>query len=191
MLSFFHKQLVAVIAFLFFFSPMYAKSKGSHFKQFKCSKHGQYLGYPRDYYRSVTVDEKDALRFIVLSLSNKQLLTIAKLRPDLETAGNIIDELHPLKFLYTVFSDEEMKIAVRNIRTRIWLWSNFINGLKQSLTTESSIGNITNEQVHDFANSLSVDYQLVKREIEQKQWEGLVNLLIHLVPRDGSSQRYD
>lgn len=155
------------------------------------AKHGQYLGHPRDYYRQVTREEKDALRFIVTSLSNKSLVSVALMRSELEVAGDHIDQLHPLKFLHTVFTDEEMKVGIRNMRSKPWIWTNFMNGLKQSLITESNIGNITQDHMRDFASSLNVDFRQVKKEIDQKQWDNLVNFLIHFVPREGDTRRYD
>lgn len=196
MFTFFCRTLILTLQSFFIiplilYSPLYASKRNANFHPRGSTQHGEYLGYPRDYYTPVTPAQRECLRYIVTSLGNKSLVTIAIIRPQLEEAGDVIEGLHPLKFLHTVFSDEEMKVAIRNIRPRAWIWTSFMNGLKQSLITESNISNITLDHIRDFSESLGIDYRLVKREVDQKQWEGLVNLLIHLVPRGTDSRRYD
>lgn len=152
---------------------------------------GHYLGHPRHYFSELKSHEKEDIRFILQSLSNKTLISLAFIKSDLEAAGHRIDHLHPLRFLMTVFSDEELKTCIRNIRARAWVWNHFIGGLKDSLTTESSIGNIKVEHVLHFSEQLNISPDLVSDSIFTQTWDEFVDLLITQIPRLGDHDRYD
>lgn len=157
----------------------------------KAERHnGKALGYPRDYSCGVTANEKENIHFIVKTLADKSLIVIAKERYSLEAAGDRIDHVHPLNFLLVIFSDEEMKVAIRNIRGKGWVWSNFLGGLKDTLNAESQIKNIL-PYVNDFAAKLNIDPNLILPAIQSKNWDLLVDQLIHYIPRSGDSNRYD
>ena len=151
---------------------------------------GGSLGYPRDYARGFSQQELTDVQFIVRTLADKSLVTIAKERYSLEAAGDRIEDLHPLNFLLAVFTDEEMKVAVRNIRGKGWVWSNFYGGIKQSLVTESEINNVL-PHLEDFADKLSIDIQLLVPSVRSRNWDLLMDQLIKHVPRKGDGGRYD
>lgn len=158
---------------------------------FKTStRHGQNLGYPRNYDAPLTASEISDIRYIVTSLSSRSLVYLLSNRGDFEAAGDRLDHLHPLKFLMAIFVDEEMKAAIRNIRGRGWVWGNFIAGFKDSFSTEDSLGNVRKDQVMDFAQNVEVDFQLVYPSFQRKNWEECINLLIEYVPRKGDHDRY-
>jgi len=151
---------------------------------------GTYLGYPRDYPGGLTTEELNDIHFIVRTLADKSLITIAKERYSLEAAGDRIDHVHPLNFLLTIFSDEELKVAVRNIRGKGWVWSNFLSGLKQTLSTESEINNVM-PHMQDFSSRLEVGIHLLLPAVRSRNWDLLVDQLIKNVPRKGDGSRYD
>lgn len=152
---------------------------------------GGYLGYPRDYSAEVTHHERADIRFIVSTLADKSLMSIAFIKGDLETAGDRIDHVHPLRFLMTIFVDEEMKVAIRNIRGRGWIWNQFLDGVKDSLATEANIGNIKDEHITHFAATLGLDPRKLYPPILAQNWEVLIDTLIREVPRVGDHDRYD
>ncbi len=151
---------------------------------------GTYLGYPRDYPGGVTAEEFKDIHFIVRTLADKSLITIAKERYSLEAAGDRIDHVHPLNFLLTIFSNEELKVAIRNIRGKGWVWSNFLSGLKQTLSTEFEINNVM-PHMQDFSSRLEVGIHLLLPAVRSRNWDLLVDQLIKNVPRKGDGNRYD
>lgn len=153
--------------------------------------HGEYLGYPRDYHAPLSASEKSDIKYIVTTLANKSLISIAKNRGQLEAAGDRIDHVHPLKFLLTVFTDEELKVGIRNIRGRGWIWNDFIAGIAKCFSTESTIGNLKTEIIHNFSRQASIKPEQISSQIESKRWEELVDVLIDIIPRSGDSGRYD
>lgn len=152
---------------------------------------GGYLGYPRNYYNEVTAEQQADIHFIVTYLANKSLIQIAFAKGDLEAAGNRIDHIHPLRFLMTVFTNEELKVGVRNIRGKGWVWNNFTGGLKECLSTESNIGNMKDEYIQHFAQQVEIDVDLVYSSIQQHDWDEFIDLLITHIPRKGDHDRYD
>lgn len=152
---------------------------------------GGYLGHPRNYSIEVSPEEKSDIRYIVTSLANKSLISIAFIKGDLESAGDRIDHLHPLRFLMTVFTDEELKVGIRNIRGKGWVWSHFTGGLKDCLSTEFSIGNMREDQILHFAQTVGIDPNVIFPSIYQKNWDELIDLLITHIPRKGDHNRYD
>lgn len=151
---------------------------------------GAPLGYPRDYAGGYTEEEFNDIQFIVRTLADKSLVTIAKERYSLEAAGDRIDHVHPLNFLLAIFEDEQLKVAVRNIRGKGWVWSNFMSGIRQTLSTEMDINNIT-PHLKDFAEKLEVGMQLLLPPVRSRNWDLLVEQLIKNVPRKNDGGRYD
>lgn len=157
----------------------------------EASKQGGYLGYPRSYQNEVKPHEKDDIHFIVTSLADKSLITIAFMKGDLEAAGDRIDHLHPLRFLMTVFTDERLKVGIRNIRGRGWVWNHFVGGLKECLATETSIGNMKPDYISDFARAVQIDFNRIYPSVLAQNWDNLIEILIHEIPRKGHHDRYD
>ncbi len=153
--------------------------------------HGSYLGYPRDYFADLRAEEKGDIRFIVTTLANKNVWTIALVQDDLTAAGDRIDHLHPLRFLATVFSDEELKVSIRNIRGKGLIWHRFLGGLKDCLTTEAKVGNLREEMILHFAQTVNVNPALIRNVINAYQWDDFIDVLITYIPRQGDQDRYD
>jgi hypothetical protein len=153
---------------------------------------GKYLGYPRDYAAPLTDREKADIRFIVLTLANRSVLGIAKDKDAVEKAGDRIDHLHPLNFLLVVFSDDELKVGIKNIREKGWIWSSFIEGVVMTLEVESRIGNLTDQMLQEFSKKVGVNIHDLQSFSKKGSWEKMVDYLIANVPRaqeDGN--RYD
>lgn len=159
--------------------------------KYEAYNYGGPLNQPRDYFTLVTPEEKGNLSFIVTTLADKPLLSLAMMRTDLEMAGERIEHLHPIRFLHTIFTDEVLKVAIKNIRARGWVWNNFINGLKTSFNSENDIGNILEEHVFDLARAVGIDVRLIMSAVKEQQWEKFVDLLVRHVPRQGNPGRYD
>ncbi len=150
-----------------------------------------YIGY-RSYENKTTQSEKDDMYFIMKSLATKSIPWLMKNKSKLSAAGNRIDSVHPLRFLETVFTEEELKVYLHNIRKRSgFTWSEYLNGIKGSLEDECLIGNLTNEMLLDFASNVNVDYSILEPLARQEKWEDLIKTLIVYVPREGDSGRYD
>lgn len=146
----------------------------------------------RNYLIPVTQSEKDDLVFITTTLARSSLPSLAVQKPALKRAGDRIDHLHPLRFLMTVFTDEELKANISGIRGRGgWVWDKFYDGLEGSLKEEARKNNMRDEFVVDFANTIGINASIIQPSIQGKRWKELVNTLIDSVPRSGNTARYD
>jgi len=145
----------------------------------------------RDYNQPVTKKEKQDLSYIINSLSQDSLISLAKSKSSLKKTGDRIDHLHPLRFLITVFTSEELKAGVHGIRDRGWVWDEFLSGLTGSLSTESSKNNMKNEYILDFAQRVKIDPNLILPSIQQGQWKNFIHILIDSIPRQNDPNRYN
>jgi len=145
----------------------------------------------RNYDTPVSSHEKKDLLYIVNTLARNSLMSIASDKGSLKKAGDRINHLHPLRFLMTIFTDEEMKADISAIRSRGWVWSSFYDGLEGSLKEESKKGNIKTEFVMNFAQIIGINPDKILPAIQDKRWKDFVNILIDTVPRTGNPNRYD
>lgn len=146
---------------------------------------------PRDYWKPPTENQRKDIAYIVRTLSETPYTKIMFYQSSLREAGNRVENVHPLNFLGVIFTDENLKAGVRNIRTKEWFWKQFIGGTKRSLAEEAGRDNLTDQQLNDFAKRVGVDPQLLYKPVHQKQWDEFVEVLIQKVPRSGGHNRYD
>lgn len=146
----------------------------------------------RNYDAKVTSKEKEDISFIVTTLGRGSLKKLLTAKSSLKKAGTRVDHVHPLRFIGSIFSDEEMKVGILQIKERGgWVAKEFFNGMYESLTTESNLQNLKIEYITDFANYLEIDSNLVIKPIQDKDWKGLISILIEVIPRSGNPNRYD
>lgn len=145
----------------------------------------------RFYDQLPTEEDRDNVFFIVSTLGNKSLAKVWKSKSSLKKAGEKIEHLHPLRFLEIVFTNEELKAAMHNLKNRDLMWGEFKGGLYGSLAEEFQRGNLTEEQIYDFAGNIGVDISLFYNAIQQKDWDDMLTILIKNVPREGNPGRYD
>lgn len=145
----------------------------------------------RHYEKKVTKEEKEHLSFIIRSLGFKSLPKVWSDKSSLKHSGDKIDHLHPLRFLMCVFTDEELKAAMNNLKGRLFVWSEFKKGLYESLTEETKKDNMSLDYIEDFAKKIQIDSRMILRPIQNEHWDDLMQILIKNVPRAGDPKRYD
>jgi hypothetical protein len=145
----------------------------------------------RDYSLEVSPQEKDKIAYIVTTLGNESWAKICKEMGSLNRAGDKIVHVHPLRFLETIFTNEELKAAIANIKESKLLWGKFKKGLYGSLKDETKNKNMKREFILEFAQRVNIDPELIIPSIKQSRWDDLLTILIKNVPRSGNSNRYD
>lgn len=145
----------------------------------------------RHYEVPPTDEERELVFYVVNTLGNKSLAKVWKSKSSLKRAGDKIDHIHPLRFLEIVFTDEELKASIRNLRNRDLIWSEFKGGLFGSLAEEAKRNNLTDEQLQDFGQNIGIDITIVYPSILKADWDEMLSLLIKNVPREGDPGRYD
>lgn len=146
----------------------------------------------RDYYAGYTQEDKNNWKFILTNLSNKPLTKLLALRPKLKLAGDKIAHVHPLQLLCCAFSDDSLKVALRNLQARGgYVWGEFISDMGKSFGEEMNLSNMRDEYIHDFSLNVKIDIDLIYGSIQQRKWEHFINLLINNIPRDNPSDPWD
>lgn len=147
---------------------------------------------PRDYFNSLSQADRDDIGYIVVTLANNSLFKILGHKSSLESAGDRVEHVHPFKFLETIFTNEELKVGIRNIQNKGgWVWSDFLEGITDSLTKEAAVDNLKEEYVKDFAKNVKIDQKLISPSLKKRDWKKFVQVLIDNVPREGNPNRYD
>lgn len=145
----------------------------------------------RNYLAPLTENERKDIHYIVTILANKPLAKIPLYKKSLDHAGERVDHVHPFRFLEAIFTDEELKVGVRIIKKRGWIWKEFLGGCKKGFGEEYPKGNVKEEYMIDFASIVKIDPAIIAPAIENKRWEELVNLLIQHIPRENDDDRYN
>lgn len=146
---------------------------------------------PRDYYNSLKANDKKDIGFILKTLANTSIFKVMAHKGELERAGERVEHVHPLQFLYTIFSDEELKVCIRNLQGKDWVWDDFLEGITTSLKKENDAENLKSEYIKDFAHQLNIDPKIISAPIKKQEWKKVVDNLIEHVPRTGDINRYD
>lgn len=158
---------------------------------FDCSTHTCGPNNRRDYWHAVTSEEKNNIRYILRSMASLSWYELLDKKSSLEAAGDKIDHIHPLRFLATVFTDEELKGCVHAIRDRSLVWSRFFDPMKDTMTYESSQNNMKPEFVKDFAKKIKLKPDPFIAYVKAKNWDELMDSLLKQLPRQGNPERYD
>ena len=146
----------------------------------------------RNYNTKLAEGEKSDIRYIVTTLGNVSIPNLIFYKSSLEQAGDRIDHVHPLRFLEYVFTNEELKVGIRNVKSKgSWVWGDFLGGLSNSLNEESDYSNMTDTFIRDFAANVKVDVNAIYNLIKQRQWGLLIETLISKIPREGDTKRYN
>lgn len=144
----------------------------------------------RSYAAGVSKSDGEDIAYIVKTLANSSLPRIKTAESSLKKAGDRIDAVHPLQFLLCLFTNEELKVAIRNLNGRTWVWKNFLGGLTDTLEEENGKGNIL-PYLTDFAARINVDVNGLLALQQTGRWEKFVVSLIEMIPRDPGSGRYN
>lgn len=150
----------------------------------------KFMVEPRSYSAGIKPSECADITYIVKTMANSSLPKIKIAESALKKAGERIDHLHPFYFLSCIFTSEELKVCMRNLHGRAWVWKEFLKGIVTSLEEENGKGNVL-PFVEDFAKKVKVDVNAILPILQAGRWERLVDTLIEIVPREGGSDRYN
>lgn len=145
---------------------------------------------PRNYEGGVSPVESADIFYIVKTLSSSSLPKIKSAESSLKKAGDRIDHVHPFHFLSCVFNNEELKVCLRNLQGRSWVWKDFLSGVVEALTEENARNNVL-PYVQDFAANIGVDIKVILPLVQAGRWEKFINTLIEVIPRQGGNDRYN
>ncbi len=133
---------------------------------------------PRDYHSPITAQEKKDLSELVRTLANEMQPALLGKKGHLESIGDRIVHLHPLKFLTIIFTDNELKVCMKNMDGKAFVWKKFQGETVESLAKEHKAGNLKHEMVNDFATKVGLSGGEIIPFISGQKWEQLISYLI-------------
>lgn len=145
---------------------------------------------PRQYAAPVTSEEKKDMRYLLKNMATNSWTQLLSNSSAMNKAGDRIDHVHPLRFLQTIFADEELKGCLHAIRDRSIVWKKFFSGLSDTLQEEANRNNVL-PYATDFATSLNINPGPIQKLIQEQKWSKLVDQLLKDLPRTGDPGRYD
>lgn len=150
----------------------------------------RYEGVARDYYYTPDAEDLYHIDFIVTTMANQSEASLLFKRSQIESVGKKIEHIHPLKLLQIIFTDEKLKVGMRNIKKKTLVWPSFRSGLSGSLEEERCIGNMDEEYLYLFCEAVDLDLCSVLPLYQKGAWKEFLDTLIVKIPRKGSSNRY-
>lgn len=145
----------------------------------------------RDYSAAVTPVQKKAIGYVIRTLGDKPEASLLIYKGRLEVEGNKADGVHPLRWFEVILTNEKLKASMANLCRRSWIFSQFMNGMGHSFDLAVQRGNLTEAQLHDFAEKIGVDVSLLQPSFDQQNWKEFVSTAVANVPRAGHHDRYD
>lgn len=127
----------------------------------------------RSYDTSITEQEKENIRFIIMTLATKSQVALLFEKGALNQAGNRVEHVHPLKFLSYIFSDSALRRAV--VKIKGIAWNRFVNDMGENLAKEANRNNLKKEYIADFAQTVGVSESKLEPLAEKGQWQAFIN----------------
>lgn len=127
-------------------------------------------------------DDQDQIRFVVKALeSGDYVLKAAQLMAAGAKIENRPEPIHPFRFLWTIFSQQDLKQDLNKVMAGWVTRSGFMRGVNRGMSREMEKGNI-DRYIADFAASLKVDAKelrpLIQEGAPKKDWRKLVDHLL-------------
>ncbi len=128
----------------------------------------------RDFFVPLTPKEEADIRYIITSLSSKSLFSLLSYRRSLNETGDRVAHVHPLVFLGFIFSDDELKKAVKEIDGITW--RRFVKGMGESLEKSAKRDNMEKKYVAEFAKEVGIKETLILPSIQNRKWFEFINV---------------
>jgi hypothetical protein len=125
-----------------------------------------------------TEEHKIYIREIITTMAENGKLALLFKQTHLKEIGAKINDVHPLKFLSTVFSDPDLKTCMFPIWSDYFKRTNLIDGLGASLTREAEKGKL-HQHLERFAEDVGVPAADLQPYFDQRDWENMVFHLMH------------
>jgi len=131
-------------------------------------------------FKELTCTEEDQANVaeIINTMAENGKITLLFKQTHLKEVGAQINHLHPLKFLSSIFSREDLKASMPQIWGDYFKRTSLLDGLVPSLTREANKGKLEQYLV-DFAEEVNVTPESIKPYFDAQDWENLVLYLIH------------
>lgn len=125
------------------------------------------------YQLPISEKEKRIIKYILTTMSEKNILQLAFVKRTMEKKGRRIEHIHPMRFIGYILSNSELRSCLRTIRKSSFKWDAFIDGFARRMREEYSNNNLY-VHVPGFCQLIGANQEDVTQFIQRKDWEGLV-----------------
>ncbi|KAG6559949.1 hypothetical protein RHABOEDO_000197 [Candidatus Rhabdochlamydia oedothoracis] len=124
-------------------------------------------------------EDKKNISIIIKTMAEKGLLKLLLLQNDLEKKGDQVNYIHPLRFIGYIFSNEELKNCMRQIKTSRFKWNEFIKGFSHRMDEEYAVDNLI-RFIPEFVEQVYPQHpERIEVFIKKKSWEEFVTDLLN------------
>ncbi len=134
-----------------------------------------------DLYAQLPITETEAslIYEIIDTISSTSWPKLLLIASEVERKGRRVDNVHPLRFLGTIFSNNHLKKCMIDLMDSFFQWNGFISGLAKRLGDENKRNNLL-PYVPGFCRVVKANPDQVRFYIQRQKWEELVIYLIKL-----------
>lgn len=126
----------------------------------------------------ITGEEKQIIGKILTTMAESNVVSLWFQRKELESMGQQIHHIHPIRFLGTVFSNQRLVNALHYIRQNKFKWDGFIEGFSERFKQEAILNNI-HPYISGLANHINVNAEDIRKYCDKRNYEGLIIFLIN------------
>lgn len=124
-----------------------------------------------------TDEQKACIYEIISAMGENGKLGLLFKQNHLKALGDRISDVHPMKFLETIFANPYLKTCMMTIWNDYFKRNGFMEGLAPSLTREMEKNNLM-QHINEFGTTLGIPGEHMKAYFEKSDWENLVLFLI-------------
>ncbi len=146
----------------------------------------------RDYYEPMSESQLETLHYLIDTLSSKPVPLLLLLQGELDRRGHELDEVHPFRVFTTIFTDEKLKVGIRNMKKKKRVWNEWVDGIADSLNSAAERENLTLEMAEDMSEQIDLGIEHYWKHVENQDRKRFMDTLATRVPRQGGGgNRYD
>jgi hypothetical protein len=131
-----------------------------------------------------TAYHKEIIGYIITVMGTQSYFWLFRHSNELKAKGKEINDLHPLKFLETIFSPEGVEKGLRGhmdvIMDSRFTRNNFLEGVGTSLSRKAMEGELQ-FYISDFAQAVKVPSEEIQPFFQNHDWESMVKRLMELI----------
>lgn len=121
----------------------------------------------------ITSEEVQKISEILITMAENNVFQLLFQKKHLERLGHEIHHVHPIRFMGTVFSNNQLVICMRRIRRSSFKWDGFMDGFVERIEQEAKVGNL-NPYIPGLAKTLGFQTQDIQSYVDRKDFEGLI-----------------
>jgi hypothetical protein len=132
------------------------------------------------YDRMPNAEQKAAINYMITTLGNAGVFSLAGKRSTLKAEGDKTATLHPLRVFLYIFENPKLRADLKKMRSRSMVWRNFMHGQPDgwdnTFNAQANLGNMKEAYINDYAETLGIAPGPLWAQVEKRDWTGLIDI---------------